>query len=92
MALTLASCEPAPAAGVGVLFNPRSHRNAKVRDAIAALPGVHIATPSSRADLRPTLEDFLANRFGRVYRVPGSEGDARSAQAPLARSLQAVGA
>ena len=38
------------------------------------------------------LEDFLANRFGRVYRVPGSEGDAGSAQAPLARSLQAVGA
>ena len=38
------------------------------------------------------LEDFLANRFGRIYRVPGSEGDAGSAQAPLARSLQAVGA
>ncbi|WP_083495194.1 diacylglycerol/lipid kinase family protein [Tsuneonella troitsensis] len=76
MALTLASCEPAPAAGVGVLFNPRSHRNAKVRDAIAALPGVHIATPSSRADLRPTLEDFLAKGVECIA-ISGGDGTVR---------------
>ena len=76
MALTLASSEPSPAAGVGVLFNPRSHRNAKVRDAIAALPGVHIATPSSRADLRPTLEDFLAKGVECIA-ISGGDGTVR---------------
>jgi diacylglycerol kinase (ATP) len=65
-----------PAAGVGVLFNPRSHRNATVRDAIAALPGVHVAAPARRADLRPALEDFRAKGVACIA-ISGGDGTVR---------------
>lgn len=76
MAFPDASTETAPPAGVGVLFNPRSHRNAKVREAIAALPGVHVAAPASRADLRPALEGFRAQGVDCIA-ISGGDGTVR---------------
>lgn len=85
MASSNASTESPPPAGVGVLFNPRSHRNAKAREAIAALPGVHVAAPDHRADLRPALEAFRAKGVACIA-ISGGDGTVRdvlSAGLPL---------
>ncbi|MCT2559926.1 diacylglycerol kinase family protein [Tsuneonella sp. YG55] len=65
-----------PAAGVGVIFNPRSHRNAKLRASVAALPGVHVAAPSRRGDLRAVLDEFIARGVGCIA-ISGGDGTVR---------------
>jgi diacylglycerol kinase (ATP) len=76
MAFTSTSFTDRPAASVGVIFNPRSHRNAKLRESIAAMPGVHVAAPVRRGDLRPVLEDFVARGIG-CLAISGGDGTVR---------------
>ncbi|ANY19198.1 Lipid kinase YegS [Tsuneonella dongtanensis] len=80
MGLPNASIHLAPAAEgqavVGVVFNPRSHRNAKLHERLAALPGVHVATPEKRADLRPALEEFRAKGV-QCIAISGGDGTVR---------------
>ncbi len=76
MAAPRISTEPRSAASVGVVFNPRSHRNAKLRETVAGLPGVHVAAPARRADLRPALEDFIAKGIGCLV-ISGGDGTVR---------------
>ena len=76
MASSSTSFTDRPAASVGVIFNPRSHRNAKLRESVAALPGVHVAAPARRGDLRPALEDFIARRIDCLV-ISGGDGTVR---------------
>ncbi len=59
-----------------MIFNPRSHRNAKLPEAVAALPGLHFATPSRRGDLRRVLEDFAAKKVDCLV-ISGGDGTVR---------------
>ncbi|MGN3974874.1 diacylglycerol/lipid kinase family protein [Tsuneonella sp. SYSU-LHT278] len=76
MASTSISLNDRPAPCVGVIFNPRSHRNAKLRESVAALPGVHVAAPDRRGDLRPVLEEFATKGVACVV-VSGGDGTVR---------------
>lgn len=73
MAYPVPSSTPAR---IGVVFNPRSHRNAKLRDDVAALPGVHVAAPARRGDLRAVLEDFVAKGVECIA-ISGGDGTVR---------------
>jgi hypothetical protein len=61
---------------VGVVFNPRSHRNQGLEAAIAALPGVSVETPERRSDLRPALERFAAQGVECIA-ISGGDGTVR---------------
>lgn len=61
---------------IGVIYNPRSHRNAKLRLEIAGLPGVEVANPKRRGELRPTLERFAANGIDCLV-ISGGDGTVR---------------
>ncbi|MFA9200513.1 MAG: diacylglycerol kinase family protein [Cypionkella sp.] len=69
---------PHPASGraIGVVFNPRSHRNQRGEPAGAALPGVMVAAPERRADLRPALERFAA-AGAECIAISGGDGTVR---------------
>lgn len=80
MASTAASTDYAPApdgqAHLGVIFNPRSHRNAGMAAGLADLPGTLVASPERRADLRPALEEFRAKGV-RCIAISGGDGTVR---------------
>lgn len=59
-----------------MVFNPRSHRNQRLRAAIGDLPGVLVAAPERRADLRPALERFAAQRVAGIA-ISGGDGTVR---------------
>lgn len=61
---------------VGVIYNPRSHRNKTLKQEIDALPGVRVAAPERRADLRPVLEDFAASGVNCLV-ISGGDGTVR---------------
>lgn len=61
---------------IGVVYNPRSHRNQGRDLDIATRPNVHIAQPLERADIAPALEEFA--RIGIDYLiVNGGDGTVR---------------
>lgn len=61
---------------VGVIFNPRSHRNRKVVDAAHALPNVIVASPAKRGELRAVLAGFAEQRVGCIA-ISGGDGTVR---------------
>lgn len=61
---------------VGVIFNPRSHRNRKLRDAAEALPNVIVASPAKRGELGPVLAGF-AEQGIRCIAISGGDGTVR---------------
>lgn len=77
-----ASTTPAPGLGglralqVGVIINPRSHRNARLSREVDAYPGVHVAAPSRRSELRPLLADFAAKGVTCLV-ISGGDGTVR---------------
>ncbi|MGX7951026.1 diacylglycerol/lipid kinase family protein [Tsuneonella sp. HG249] len=67
---------PDPEPVVGVVFNPRSHRNRQLQASIDGLTGVHVVSPERRADLRPALEDFAAKGVTCIA-ISGGDGTVR---------------
>lgn len=67
---------PAATPRVGVIFNPRSHRNRLVRDAAAALPNVIVASPAKRGELRGVLANF-AEQGVECIAISGGDGTVR---------------
>lgn len=67
-----------PAAGpvVGVIYNPRSHRNQGRDLEIADRPNVHFAQPRQREEIRTALEDFAARGVEYLI-VNGGDGTVR---------------
>lgn len=63
-------------ADVGLIFNPRSHRNRAVGESAANLPGVTIAAPERRGELRRVLEGFAAQNV-RCIAISGGDGTVR---------------
>lgn len=61
---------------VGVIYNPRSHRNAQLQLDISAMPGVEVAAPERRSDLRPVLERFAQAGIECLV-VSGGDGTVR---------------
>ena len=61
---------------VGVIFNPRSHRNRKVVDAAHALPNVIVASPAKRGELRAVLAGFAEQRVECIA-ISGGDGTVR---------------
>ena len=61
---------------IGVVFNPRSHRNRRLQASLSGRPGVHVAAPERRADLRPALEDFAAKGVSCIA-ISGGDGTVR---------------
>lgn len=68
--------EPAKPPKVGVIFNPRSHRNRSVRDAAAAMPNVIVASPAKRGELRGVLAGF-ADQGVECIAISGGDGTVR---------------
>lgn len=68
----------APGAGpvVGVIYNPRSHRNQGLDLAFADRPGVHFAQPQARGEIRAALEDFRARGIDLLI-INGGDGTVR---------------
>ena len=60
---------------VGVIFNPRSHRNRQAVDAAHALPNVIVASPAKRGELRGVLAGF-AEQGVECIAISGGEGTA----------------
>jgi hypothetical protein len=61
---------------VGVIYNPRSHRNQGQDLALAALPNVHVAQPEGREAIAHALADF--HRLGVEFLViNGGDGTVR---------------
>ncbi|MCL4673994.1 MAG: hypothetical protein KJZ64_13925 [Sphingomonadaceae bacterium] len=71
---------PAPAESgtpvVGVIYNPRSHRNQGRDLAFADRPGVHFAQPQEREEIRAVLEDFRAKSIDLLI-INGGDGTVR---------------
>lgn len=67
-----------PKAGpkVGVIFNPRSHRNRTAVDAAHALPNVIVASPAKRGELRGVLAGF-AEQGVECIAISGGDGTVR---------------
>ena len=67
-----------PGAGpvVGVIYNPRSHRNQGLDLEIAERPNVHFAQPRERDEIRTALEDFAARGVEYLI-VNGGDGTVR---------------
>jgi diacylglycerol kinase (ATP) len=63
-------------ARVGVVFNPRSHRNQHARGAAEAIPGVIVASPAKRGELRAVLEGFAAAGVECIA-ISGGDGTVR---------------
>lgn len=61
---------------VGVIFNPRSHRNAKLRGAAEALPNVVVASPAKRGELSAVLAGFAAQGIECIA-ISGGDGTVR---------------
>ncbi len=66
---------PAPPR-VGVIFNPRSHRNAKLRRAAEEQPGAIVASPAKRGELRAVLAGFAEQRVECIA-ISGGDGTVR---------------
>ena len=69
------SSEVGPAK-IGVIFNPRSHRNARLRDAAEALPNAIVASPAKRGELAGVLAGF-AEQGVRCIAISGGDGTVR---------------
>ena len=68
--------EVAPAAQVGVIYNPRSHRN-RGRDLLSDMaPHIHLAQPGKKAQLPAALERFKERRIELLV-VNGGDGTVR---------------
>lgn len=63
-------------ARVGVVFNPRSHRNQRARGAAEAIPGVIVACPAKRGELRDVLAGFAAAGVECIA-ISGGDGTVR---------------
>ncbi|WP_120716987.1 diacylglycerol/lipid kinase family protein [Tsuneonella amylolytica] len=61
---------------IGVIYNPRSHRNRKLQQEVEALPGVSVAAPERRGELRGVLEGFAADGVTCIV-VSGGDGTVR---------------
>ena len=61
---------------VGVIFNPRSHRNRQAVDAAHALPNVIVASPAKRGELRGVLAGF-AEQGVECIAISGGDGTVR---------------
>jgi hypothetical protein len=61
---------------VGVIFNPRSHRNARLRHAAEALPNAIVASPAKRGELGAVLAGF-AEQGVRCIAISGGDGTVR---------------
>ncbi|GGE04615.1 diacylglycerol kinase [Tsuneonella deserti] len=61
---------------VGVIFNPRSHRNRQLCDEAAALPGVSVASPEKRGELAAVLAGF-AEEGVECIAISGGDGTVR---------------
>jgi len=61
---------------VGVIFNPRSHRNAKLRSAAEALPNAIVASPAKRGELVAVLANFAAQGVECIA-ISGGDGTVR---------------
>jgi hypothetical protein len=66
---------PAPPK-VGVIFNPRSHRNAKLRQAAEEQPGAIVASPAKRGELGAVLAGFAEARVECIA-ISGGDGTVR---------------
>ncbi|QDM41153.1 hypothetical protein C0V74_08975 [Altererythrobacter sp. TH136] len=74
--MPLSPSAPPASPKVGVIFNPRSHRNRTSRAAAEALPGVVVASPAMRGELRGVLADF-AERGVDCIVISGGDGTVR---------------
>lgn len=63
-------------ARVGMIFNPRSHRNQMARAAAEALPGVVVASPNRRGELREVLAGFASAGIECIA-ISGGDGTVR---------------
>jgi len=72
----VAPSKPDSAQAVGVVFNPRSHRNQRLVASLEDHAGVLIASPERRGDLLPALERF-AERGVRCIAISGGDGTVR---------------
>ena len=61
---------------VGVIFNPRSHRNRQAVAAAHALPNVIVASPAKRGELRGVLAGF-AEQGVECIAISGGDGTVR---------------
>lgn len=61
---------------VGVIFNPRSHRNAKLRRAAEEQPGAIVASPAKRGELGGVLAGF-AQAGVECIAISGGDGTVR---------------
>jgi hypothetical protein len=61
---------------VGVIFNPRSHRNATLRRAAEEQPGAIVASPAKRGELRGVLAGFAEQRVECIA-ISGGDGTVR---------------
>lgn len=61
---------------VGVIFNPRSHRNRTLRDAAEALPNVIVASPAKRGELGAVLAGFVEKGVECIA-ISGGDGTVR---------------
>ncbi len=68
--------EPLKPPKVGVIFNPRSHRNRQAVDAAHALPNVIVASPAKRGELRGVLAGF-AEQGVECIAISGGDGTVR---------------
>jgi hypothetical protein len=61
---------------VGVIFNPRSHRNARLRRAAEEQPGAIVASPAKRGELGAVLAGFAEQRVECIA-ISGGDGTVR---------------
>ncbi len=61
---------------VGVVFNPRSHRNQRAQIEAGALPGVVVTSPAKRGELREVLQGFAATGIECIA-ISGGDGTVR---------------
>ncbi len=59
-----------------MIFNPRSHRNRKLRDAAEALPNAIVASPAKRGELGAVLAGFVENGV-QCIAISGGDGTVR---------------
>jgi len=61
---------------IGVIFNPRSHRNHRAVDAVEGLPGVIVAAPAKRGELAAVLAGFAQAGVECIV-ISGGDGTVR---------------
>ncbi|MXO75327.1 hypothetical protein GRI40_08890 [Altererythrobacter aerius] len=74
----MSAMPPAPSASpkIGLIFNPRSHRNRALAGEVAGRPDVIVATPAQRGELTAVLEGFRQQGV-RCIAISGGDGTVR---------------